>query len=65
LLPSQRNNALNKAAEGEKFNPVKKACLSNDISIETIKKCAHKHDLTINDVMMTVISVSLKQYFTS
>lgn len=47
------------------MTPVKKACLSRDISIETIKKCGKKNNMTINDVIMTVISMSLKEYFKS
>lgn len=64
LLPAQTNTFKKKAESGQ-LSPVKNACLSADISLDLIKQCGKKHGVTINDVIMTVISASLHEHFAS
>ena len=44
------------------MTPVKNACISPDISIELLKIKAKELGATLNDVLLTVLSLSLKQY---
>lgn len=47
---------------GQKVTPFKKGCISRDIPIDLLKTKGKAMSGTLNDVLMTVISCSLKQY---
>jgi NRPS condensation-like uncharacterized protein len=43
----------------------KKGLFAKEFSVEAIKKKSAQHKVTINDLIMTVISMTMKQYFLS
>ena len=43
----------------------KKAAFSNDYSVEQVKKFSKQKGVTINDVLMAITSISLKEYMIS
>jgi hypothetical protein len=47
---------------GKPLTGRKKAAFSKDFQIDKIKRVSKEFGVTINDVLMTVTSISLKQY---
>ena len=52
----------NAIRSGRPLTGVKKGAMSKDYSVEDVKKVGKKFGVTINDVLMTITSVSLKEY---
>ena len=42
---------------------VKRGYFAKEYSVEAVKKKSKEHNVTINDFLMTVISMTIKQYF--
>ena len=58
-LPKE-NNGIKNNAVCSKLTPVKNSAISPDIPIELLKSKSKLMNGTINDVLMTVLSLSLK-----
>jgi hypothetical protein len=63
LLPTQRNYIISSAAGKQKI--LKKACFSQDLSVDHVKAAGKKLGVTINDILMTVLSKALKEFLVS
>ena len=63
LLPTQTNYIV-KAAK-DKQTILKKACFSQDLCIDHIKAAGKKYNVTINDILMTILSKSIKEFLVS
>ncbi len=61
VMPVQVNGFIS-SQNKEKLTPIKNACFSPDISIEMLKARAKEQGGTLNDVLMTVLSLSFSQY---
>lgn len=55
----------NLIANGKPPTGIKQAAFGEDISLEAIKKKSKELGVTINDIVMAVCSVSIKEYFES
>lgn len=54
------NNGFKNKESAKKYTGIKKTMISQDIPIELIKEKGKQDGSTINDVLMTVLSLSLK-----
>ena len=63
VMPVQLNGFIS-SQNKDKLTPVKNACFSPDIPIEMLKALAKEQGGTLNDVLMTVLSLSFSQYLT-
>ena len=61
VMPVQVNGFISRENK-KKLTPVKNACFSPDIPIEMLKARAKEQGGTLNDVLMTVLSLSFSQY---
>lgn len=61
VLPKENNGFKNKNIVS-KLTPIKKAAISPNIPIDLLREEAKRQRGTINDVLMTVLSLSLKEY---
>ena len=60
-MKNQRNGFKDAKKELE-LSPVKNACISPDIPISLLKSKGKEKKGTLNDVLMTVLSVSIREY---
>lgn len=60
-LPKE-NNGFKNAAICKQLTSRKQVCISKDIPQELIKRKARQMGGTLNDVLMTVLSVSINKY---
>lgn len=61
FTPTERNAIHN----GKPLKGIKKGVLSKNISVEDVKKECKKLNATINDVIMALTSMTLKEYLES
>jgi len=59
FIDKKEKNAIR---SGKPLTGIKKGAMSKDYSLEDIKKVSKKYGVTVNDVLMTVTSISLKEY---
>lgn len=57
VITSKEKNAIR---SGKPLSGLKKGKLSKDYHVSELKKVSRKHNVTINDMLMTVTSVSIK-----
>jgi len=62
VLPAA-NNGLKNPSSHKSYTPLKRACFSESIPLEMIKAKGKELGVTLNDVVMTVLSNSLKEYY--
>lgn len=63
LLCTYRSNygALD-LKNGQEYSGVNKCAISKDISVDDLKRVAHEHNVSLNDVISAVLSSAMHKY---